>query len=269
MSAPIAVVISLLAVVPFAVLVVYLVLRRAPNVSAKAAVPKTQVDRTDLLAEREEADFAAAAEQLKMRHANEAAQLEAAIAAKDMEEALIDWDDAEEQYRPPSIDPAALLTKLKISDETGLTRGEHRVFIEQAAMERINAHLSSNTAVELGGLLVGLPYYAPSIDAYLVAIYDGYAADAGKETAVSFEYTADTWQQMTPKLQEMPPDYVVVGSYHSHPGLGVFLSTTDIDTQINVFSQEWQVALVIDPIKEDIGFFISQAGVPVKYDTFA
>ena len=180
----------------------------------------------------------------------------------------IDWSDATPPYLPASIDPGELFSRLKIANHPKLSHGEHRVFFDRTALERVEAHLRSDTSVELGGLLVGQPFYAPSFDAYLVVVYDGYAADEGKVTPASFEYTAETWAHMTPKLQEMPQDYVVVGSYHSHPGIGVFLSSTDINTQVCVFSQPWQIALVIDPIRNETGFFISPDGIPVPFDVF-
>lgn len=263
-----AVAIGVLAVAPFVALVLYLVLRAAPTQAIEAAAPAPVADTGDLLAEREAAEFESAAHELKVRHAVQTAADEAALVVQNAHEKSIDWSEAVSPYRPGSIDPAALLASLHLPPDLSLAREEHRVFINRPVLEQVTAHLQSNTTVELGGLLVGLPYYASALDAYLVVVRDSYSAEGGKETPVSFEYTSDTWHQLTPKLQGMPAEYVVVGSYHSHPGLGVFLSSTDIDTQVNVFSQEWQVALVIDPIRNETAFFISQAGVPVKFDLF-
>lgn len=47
----------------------------------------------------------------------------------------------------------------------------------------------------------------------------------------------------------------IVGWYHSHPGFGVFMSGTDVITQRRYFPRDFHVALVIDPINGDRGFF--------------
>ena len=222
-------------------------------------------DDADILGEYENAEFAAAAAALRERRTY-AARRESEVHPKPQEG--IDWSEPDIPYRPASIELPDLCSKLGITNHPKLAKRENYVFIDHSALLRISAHLSSNTSVELGGLLVGQPYYAPSVDGYLVVVHDGYAAVDGNETAVSFQYTSDTWQVMTPKLQQMPQDYVVVGSYHSHPGLGVFLSSVDIDTQAGVFSQPWQIALVIDPIRNETGFFVSPEGIPASYEDF-
>ncbi|MEM3017363.1 MAG: hypothetical protein QXO25_00600 [Candidatus Bathyarchaeia archaeon] len=47
----------------------------------------------------------------------------------------------------------------------------------------------------------------------------------------------------------------VVGWYHSHLGIGVFLSDVDIKTQLMLQQFLYVIALVVDPIKNDYGFF--------------
>ncbi len=47
----------------------------------------------------------------------------------------------------------------------------------------------------------------------------------------------------------------IVGWWHSHPGFGCFLSTTDVKTQEYFFPESYQVALVVDPVKDDSQFY--------------
>ncbi len=176
----------------------------------------------------------------------------------------VHWQEQSDVYVPEKIEAAALAHRLAIHARISISRGHHAVFIHEATVAKFRNHLASNTTVELGGLLTGKACYDPALDSYLIAVEDYIAAQGGKETPISFEYTADTWNQLYPKLKELAPGVTVVGSCHSHPGLGVFLSTTDIDTQTSVFSQEWQIAIVHDPIKDDTGYFISQQGIPVE-----
>lgn len=71
-----------------------------------------------------------------------------------------------------------------------------------------------------------------------------------------------TWEALAPQLEEIGADRTIVGSYHSHPGVGVFLSPTDMITQQSAFAHPWQIALVIDPQSEEIGFFTGEMGIP-------
>ncbi len=47
----------------------------------------------------------------------------------------------------------------------------------------------------------------------------------------------------------------VVGWWHSHPGFGCFLSPTDLKTQEYFFPESYQVALVVDPVRDELEFF--------------
>ncbi len=52
------------------------------------------------------------------------------------------------------------------------------------------------------------------------------------------------------------PDKKTVGWYHSHPGLGVFLSGHDLFIQRGFFGDQlWYIALVVDPISKEQGVF--------------
>ena len=42
------------------------------------------------------------------------------------------------------------------------------------------------------------------------------------------------------------------------------MSSTDRETQSNIFDHEWQIALVIDPIREQTGFFLGVSATPVQ-----
>jgi len=45
---------------------------------------------------------------------------------------------------------------------------------------------------------------------------------------------------------------VIVGWYHSHPGLGCFMSEKDVDTQRRMFAEDYHAALVVDPKRREI-----------------
>jgi hypothetical protein len=60
------------------------------------------------------------------------------------------------------------------------------------------------------------------------------------------------------EMDEHYPDKQIVGWYHTHPGMGVFLSSYDAWLHHHFFPEPWQVALVIDPLSPAGGFFIRQ-----------
>ena len=54
------------------------------------------------------------------------------------------------------------------------------------------------------------------------------------------------------------PQELIVGWYHSHPGLGAFFSTTDRRTQAAFFPHPYSVGWVIDPIDAAEAFFMGR-----------
>ena len=57
------------------------------------------------------------------------------------------------------------------------------------------------------------------------------------------------------KRKTKNPSLRVVGWWHSHPGFSCFLSPTDLKTQEYFFPESYQVALVVDPVRDELGFY--------------
>lgn len=56
----------------------------------------------------------------------------------------------------------------------------------------------------------------------------------------------------------------IVGWYHSHPGHGLFLSQTDLDTHMQFYQfSPYAVSLVADPKSEEFGIWIYENGLGV------
>jgi proteasome lid subunit RPN8/RPN11 len=56
----------------------------------------------------------------------------------------------------------------------------------------------------------------------------------------------------------------IVGWYHSHPGHGLFLSQTDLDTHMQFYQfSPYAVSLVADPKSEEFGIWIYENGIGV------
>ena len=60
---------------------------------------------------------------------------------------------------------------------------------------------------------------------------------------------------MTRTVEDKYPDHHVLGWHHTHPDFGVFLSAYDLFIHRHFFPQPWQVALVVDPLRQELGFF--------------
>jgi len=86
-------------------------------------------------------------------------------------------------------------------------------------------------------------------------VIDGFIpAMHGESKHASFKFTHDSWSYIHNELDENFPESRIVGWHHTHPNFGIFLSSMDIFIQENFFNLHWQVALVVDPVRETLGF---------------
>ncbi len=149
----------------------------------------------------------------------------------------------------PTQDPQRRVQPLKVISPHDL-----QVFIREQILREIVIHAKSNMGMELGGVLIGEHYrwkgqYWVLVDGYIKA--EGYV-----NTAASFKFTHDSWSQISREREKRFNDRPMVGWHHTHPGYGVFLSHMDTFIQRNFFNLPYQVALVVDPRREEFGFFI-------------
>lgn len=86
--------------------------------------------------------------------------------------------------------------------------------------------------------------------------------DSRQYTTQQIDGAAGKYQLQVEKLRKKKKndDLLVVGWWHSHPDFGCFLSTTDVITQESFFPDTYQVALVVDPVREEFNFFSLDKG---------
>lgn len=65
----------------------------------------------------------------------------------------------------------------------------------------------------------------------------------------SLTFTHETWDYINRIKDERHSTSRIVGWFHTHPGFGVFLSQHDLFIHRSFFNLEWQVALVLDPVR--------------------
>jgi proteasome lid subunit RPN8/RPN11 len=128
------------------------------------------------------------------------------------------------------------------------------IFVDLDAMREMEEHAQSDTRVELGGVLLGGQLLDEQGQPFLL-VTDTLRARHYESTKGSFKFTHDTWQQITRERDQFPTELQMVGWYHTHPDWGVFLSGLDMFICENFFNKPLDVALVIDPCRQDRGFF--------------
>lgn len=225
--------------------------------SAKPAPLPEPATEPDLLAANDDAEWA---QSVAMRPKPVE---ETASPAESEEPDSLEWEEESEGvYRPAEVDAARFVAGLGLAKPPMLEAKKSCIFLRKPTHEKIQTHLKSNTEVELGGLLLGQAFHDAARELYVLCIEEALPVQEGVETPTTFSYTSASWAAILPQLQQMNPDWTVLGTYHSHPDMGVFLSSTDMDTQEGIFSQPWQIALVVDPVANEIGFFLGEEGTP-------
>ena len=93
----------------------------------------------------------------------------------------------------------------------------------------------------------------------------GTTTDAG---ASHVKFTASTWSSMLEVKEREHSSLTIVGWYHSHPHLGVFMSSDDLEIQRAFFPEPWQLGLVIDPHLSGFGLFVNAQNDVIRLDGF-
>lgn len=109
---------------------------------------------------------------------------------------------------------------------------------------------------EQAGILTGRAYRDPDGFLYTV-LAAAIPVDDAETNLVQVKQRPSSWPGVWQTLLK-DQEQQILGWYHSHPGHGIFLSATDQATQNNYFSAPWQIAIVIDPVRDEFGVFAGQ-----------
>lgn len=127
------------------------------------------------------------------------------------------------------------------------------IIVEAAAWNHMNRHACEDMRHEAGGIMLGGIYEHDG--GLVVRITTAVAARDGVSTVTSIQFTYDAWSQMERERQDHAPNEKLLGWYHTHPGFSAFFSEDDKFLHEHFFSQEWHVALVIDPVLGEHRFY--------------
>jgi proteasome lid subunit RPN8/RPN11 len=132
------------------------------------------------------------------------------------------------------------------------------VFVAPAAFNQFTEHSIIDLENEVGGGLVGSRHVDVRTDEQFVLIEGVIPARFTRHSNTHLTFTQDTFVAMIDELEERFPKKQLVGWYHTHPRMGIFLSNYDLWLHDHFFKKPWQVALVIEPHAGLGGFFIRQ-----------
>jgi proteasome lid subunit RPN8/RPN11 len=155
-------------------------------------------------------------------------------------------------------------------DATGLTPLV-AVYMTQPAYSRICVHSVSDMRNEVGGILVGQWCMDEGREQFIV-IEHALPARHTRQSSVSLTFTQESLVDFHEQIDTNYKGMKIVGWYHTHPHMGVFLSHYDTWLHSNFFPEPWQVALVVEPVSATAGFFIRQkSGLldPTRYFGFS
>jgi len=134
------------------------------------------------------------------------------------------------------------------------------IIVDGAVRVQVEAHLAASDD-EQGGLLLGAVFFrsgsrAPAV----VHVRESVAATDFSSSGVSLRMEPRVWTHAREALRE---GELIVGWYHSHPGLSAFFSDTDRRTQRAFFPHPFSVGWVRDPIHAHECWFVGADSVEV------
>ncbi len=128
-----------------------------------------------------------------------------------------------------------------------------KLFVSRNLIQNLCDYSKMNKHQEVGSILLG-NYVEENKHRYLV-IRSFIVAKYAECTHESLKFTHETWNYVNSEKASLYENMDIIGWQHSHPGFGVFLSNYDLFIHENFFNLHSQVALVIDPVRDDLGFF--------------
>ncbi|MCW5874342.1 MAG: Mov34/MPN/PAD-1 family protein [Anaerolineales bacterium] len=144
------------------------------------------------------------------------------------------------------------------------------VFFTQDAYKTISVHAASDMDNEVGGWLAGRWCQDARAGTEFIVVEALLPAQQVRSGSTFLTFTHDSQVAMLSALEEQYEDKCIVGWYHTHPRMGIFLSGYDTWLHDHFFPQPWQIALVVEPHAKHGGVFVRQAGElsPRKYRGF-
>jgi proteasome lid subunit RPN8/RPN11 len=123
-------------------------------------------------------------------------------------------------------------------------------YFDSKAVKKAEKHFSqaAKTGSEAIGLLIGEAFEWQG-KAYAVIEY--YITADNASSAVIARFDEKAFSKLARQLNDKHDGKVIAGWCHSHPDYGCFMSSRDEATQRKYFNEDWNIALVIDPVRRE------------------
>jgi proteasome lid subunit RPN8/RPN11 len=149
---------------------------------------------------------------------------------------------------------------LLIDGQSKIQKNSFQIYIVQKIYNQIWKHVNSSMEAECGGVLVGHPFKSFDNTITYVVISAFIPQPSTKRGIAHFTVGPEEVAYTRSTLNEKYTGLVIVGWYHSHPGHGVFLSGQDMTIVRSIYNLGWHLAMVLDPIHKNYGFFYGANG---------
>jgi proteasome lid subunit RPN8/RPN11 len=157
----------------------------------------------------------------------------------------------------PALDAQPTVAGFPRDYEVDAQSSTVQIWFKQGTIQHAFSQAKAREKIEVGGILVGTVYEENG--RYLVVVENALEAQHTLAGTTFVTFTGKTWLDLL--QQRATSAFTVVGWYHSHPGIGIFLSSNDEFIQQGFFSNRpWYIALVVDPISDDWGAFAWEEG---------
>lgn len=127
------------------------------------------------------------------------------------------------------------------------------IYIAQSVYKQIHKFTKNKTTNESGGVLIG--NVIEELGKSNIMIRGFVEAKYSESTPTTLTFTHETWEYIHGEVDKKFPGQKIVGWIHTHPDFGIFLSEYDKFIHENFFSEENQIAYVVDPIQNIEGFY--------------
>lgn len=130
---------------------------------------------------------------------------------------------------------------------------DKNIYILQQVYKDIHKFTKNKTTNESGGVLIGTTL--EEFGKTNIIINGFVEAKHCEATPTTLTFTHDTWEYIHKEVEKRFPRGKILGWIHTHPDFGIFLSDYDKFIHENFFSEENQIAYVVDPIQNIEGFY--------------
>jgi proteasome lid subunit RPN8/RPN11 len=127
------------------------------------------------------------------------------------------------------------------------------VYLSLSAFDYIDDYARSDTNKEIGGFLLG--NYTGEKDNFRVWVEAAVEASYTETSGSGLRFTHRTWEHVVKIRDRDYPGCRIIGWFHTHPGVGTYISKSDLFMHEVFFDSFWQVSYVIDPLSREHAFY--------------